>query len=67
MLMRLSRVLKNCQKPPIIDRWHVCSIANIIQVVFEHARKSESLRFPTYQKKEGKYSRKIPMYLCISK
>jgi len=29
-----------CQKPPIIGGWHACSIANDIQVIFEHAQNS---------------------------
>jgi hypothetical protein len=28
-----------CQKPPIKDRIHICSITKIIKVVFEHAQK----------------------------
>ena len=24
-----------CQKPPITDGWHACSMANLIQVVFK--------------------------------
>ena len=30
---------QDAQKSLIFDRWHACSIANLIQVVFEHARK----------------------------
>ena len=36
---RAHHFLANCQKPPIREEWHAGSIADIIQVVFEHARK----------------------------
>jgi len=56
---------QDAQKSLIFDRWHACSIANLIQVVFEHARKYTILQniivdfvhwletsgiFPTYQR-----------------